>query len=390
MERMLHWLWLTNIPGIKNTDINAIMEHFDTVDDVFAANDFSGIPGLKPIIKTELKNKSLKTVESILNRTQQIGAEILTFDNPRFPDLLRQIDNPPYVLYVSGEIMKWDRLLTIGVVGTRSCTDYGIAATKHICPGLAENGVTIVSGLARGIDTVAAISALNAGAKTIAVLGCGLDIAYPPENADIMKDIKEHGAIISEYPPGTEPKRGNFPQRNRIISGLSRGVLVAEAPKGSGALITAKYALEQGKDVFAVPGSIFKENSAGTNALLCNMAKPATCSGDILAEYSYEITHMKLEKPEKTAVGKIFGKTHEEPCGDVNNEIKISLTDKKYAALSENEKAVMMLLNEGNMHIDDIKRRSGVDVSELMSVLSMLEFGGFIQKIPGNCYKINI
>ena len=117
-------------------------------------------------------------------------------------------------MYVSGEIMKWDRLLTIGVVGTRSCTDYGIAATKHICPGLAENGVTIVSGLARGIDTVAAISALNAGAKTIAILGCGLDIAYPPENADIMKDIKEHGAIISEYPPGTEPKRGNFPQRN--------------------------------------------------------------------------------------------------------------------------------------------------------------------------------
>ena len=390
MERMLHWLWLTNIPGIKNTDITALTEHFDTADDIFAAKDFSGVPGLKPIIRSGLKNKSLKTVESILNRTQQIGAEILTFDDPRFPDLLRQIDNPPYVLYVSGEMMKWDRLLTISVVGTRSCSDYGIAATKHICPGLAESGVTIVSGMARGIDTVAAISAMDAGAKTIAVLGCGLDIVYPPENADVMQRIKEHGAVISEYPPGTEPKRSNFPQRNRIISGLSRGVLVVEAPEGSGALITAKYALEQGKDVFAVPGSIFKANSAGTNALLCNMAKPATCSGDILAEYSYEITHMQLEKPKKSLIGKIFGKQQASPQSAVNNEIKISLADKKYAALSEDERAVMMLLNEGNMHIDDIKRRSGVDVSELMSVLSMLEFSGFIQKIPGNCYKINI
>lgn len=390
MESMINWLWLTNIPGIKSTDITALTEHFDTIDDIFAAKDFSGVPGLKPMLKANLKNKSLKTVEHVLNRMQAIGGEILTFDDPRFPDLLRKIDNPPYVLYVGGEIMKWDRLLTIAVVGTRQCTDYGIAAAKHICPGLAESGVTVVSGMARGIDTVSAISAMNAGSKTIAVLGCGLDIVYPPENADVMERIKEHGAVITEYPPGTEPRGVNFPYRNRIISGISRGVLVVEAPSNSGALITAKCALEQGKDIFAVPGSIFKANSAGTNALLCNMAKPATCAGDILAEYSYELKHMQLEKPEKSLIKKIFNKPADNKPKPVNNEIKISLAEKKYAALSEDEKKIMMLLNEGNMHIDDIKRESGIDVSELMSILSMLEFSGFIQKIPGNNYKINI
>lgn len=388
METMLHWIWLTCIPKITSADITALMEHFDTADDVYAAKDYSGIPGLKPSVKSGLKNKSLKNVENILNRMQAIGGEVLTFDDPRFPDLLRQIENPPYTLYVCGNIMKWDRLLTIGVVGTRDCTDYGIAAARHICTGLAESGVTVVSGMARGIDTVAAVSAMNSGGKTIAVLGCGPDIAYPPENADVMERIREHGVLISEYPPGTRPIGHNFPQRNRIISGISRGVLVVEAPVKSGALITARLALEQGRDVYAVPGSIFHAGSEGTNSLIGNMARPVMSAKDILDDYPYQIKHISAEKPDSRL--KMFAKHTVKRTVPVDNEIKISPDDKKYAGLSEEEREIVSLLIEGNMHIDDIKRRSGFETSKLLQIMSMLEFSGHVRKIPGNNYKLNI
>lgn len=390
METMLHWIWLTCIPKITSADITALLEHFDTVDDIYAEKEFAGIPGIKPSIKSSLKDKSLKAVQNILNKTQALGGEVLTFDDIRFPDQLRQIENPPYVLYVCGEIMKWDRLLTIGVVGTRECTDYGIAATRHICPELAENGVTIVSGMARGIDTAAAVTAMNSGGKTIAVLGCGLDVAYPAENADIMERIKRQGAVITEFPPGTEPKRQNFPQRNRIISGLSRGVLVVEAPAKSGSLITARLALEQGRDVFAVPGSIFHANSAGTNELIGSMARPVTCAKDILDDYSYHLSRMHRDKTNRGIVGKIFAKNSIKTVKPIDNEIKISLDDKKYAALSDDERAVITLLIDGNMHIDDIKRKCGFETSKLLQIMSMLEFSGHVRKIPGNNYKLNI
>ena len=382
-KNILYWLWLTD--SVSNKDITALLEQFDSVEEIYGAKDYSHIAGVKPSALRALMNKSLESAEKILLKSKECDTKILTFDDVNFPDRLRTIESPPYVLYLRGEIMKWDRILGVGVVGTRSASEYGIMATKRISASLAEAGVTIVSGMASGIDAAAARAALDAGNKTIAVLGCGTDRAYPYENAELMEEIISNGTVISEYPPGTKPLASNFPWRNRIISGLSRGVLVTEAPRKSGALITADYALEQGRDIFAVPGSIFKETCEGTNALLSRCAKAVWDGQGILEEYIYEIERLHIEKPK--GLKKILTLGQKEK---VNNEITIDITDKRFAGLSEDEKAILMLLINSNLHIDDIKRKSGFDIAKLTPILSMLEFSGYVQKIPGNNYKINL
>lgn len=384
-QHILYWLWLTTLKGISNPDITALFEQFDSIEEIYSQKDYIEVAGVKPFTKRTLKDKSLKRAEAVLNACAKSQTEVLVFDDVRYPDSLRTIPSPPYVLYVRGEMMNWDRLLTIGVVGTRKCTEYGIVATRNIVSALAEQGITIVSGMAEGIDSVAAISAIKAGNKTIAVLGCGTDVVYPWQNAELMNEIIKNGAVISEYPPGSPPYRRHFPWRNRIISGLSRGVLVTEAPKQSGSLITANYALEQGRDVFAVPGSIEKDTSRGTNTLLKSCAKAVCEAKDILEEYVYEINRLKIDKP--SGVKAIFAGKKKEP---VNNEIKLSVDEKRYAGLSEDEKVIISMLMEKNMHIDDLTRGCGFEASKLTPMLSMLEFGGYIQKIPGNNYKLNI
>ena len=379
----LYWIWLVEQCGIFNTDINSILEQFDSVEEIYKETDFKDVTNVKPSTLRKLKDKNIKKAENILNTIRKMGAEVITYDDVRYPDMLRSILNPPYVLYMKGEIMNWDRILGIGVVGTRKCTEYGIKSTNMIAEDLAACGVTVIAGMARGIDSVAHRAALSAGNKTLAVLGCGLDVVYPPENKELMEQIAENGTIISEYPPKTGPDKRNFPWRNRIISGLSRGILVTEAPKRSGALITAEYALEQGRDVFAVPGSIFKAQSEGANRLLASGAKAVTSAKDILDEYVFEIERLKIEKP--TVIEKIFkgGKK-------INNEIKISLDDKRFLGLTDEDKQIISLLIEDNMHIDDIARRTGIEAGSLSIKLSMLEFSGHIQKIPGNNYKLNV
>lgn len=383
----MYWIWLTTLKGVTGFDITALLENFDSVEDIYKQENFDEVAGIKPSARSRLKDKSLKNAEKIYERIKSIGAKVITYDSKDYPDVLRYIENPPYVLYLRGEVPKWDRLLIIGVVGTRESTEYGVSVTKKICAGLAANGVTIVSGMARGIDSVAARSALDKGAKTIAVLGCGVDMAYPPENRQLMCDIMGNGTVISEYPPGSRPLKTHFPERNRIISGLSRGVLVTEAPKRSGSLITANFAIESGKDLFAVPWDIFKANSSGANALLSSCAKAVTSAQDILDEYAYEVKHLNLEKPKNKILNKVFGGSKPER---INNEITLSIEDKRFQSLSEDEKTVVLLLMEENMHIDDIKRRSGIEISKLTPILSILEFGGFISKLPGNNYKLNI
>lgn len=378
----LYWIWLTLSCGISNNDINGLLEQFDSVEEIYKETDFSKVINVKPSTIRALKDKKLKRAEAIFNATKEIGGDIITYDDVRYPDMLRKIPDPPYVLYIKGEVMNWDRILGIGVVGTRKCTDYGIMAAKMIAGDLAACGVTVISGMAEGIDSIAAEAALSAGNKTIAVLGNGLDVVYPEWNKELMDKIIENGAVITEYPLKTPPHWKNFPRRNRIISGLSRGVLVVEAPKKSGALITANRALEQGRDIFAVPGSIFKKESQGTNRLLVDSAKAVSSAKDILDEYVFEIGKLKLKKP--SVVKKIL-KTEK-----VNNEFNISLNDKRFIGLSEDEKKIIGLLIKENMHIDDIARISEIPTGELTTKLAMLEFSGHIQKIPGNNYKLNV
>ena len=382
-NNLLYWVWLTDICGVYGNDINALLEQFDTVEEIYEATDYSGILNVKPSTLRKLRDKSLRNAEKIKESCAKIGAEIITFDDIRYPDSLRTILNPPYVLYIRGEIMKWDRILGIGVVGTRRCSDYGHKVVDYIVKDLALCGATIISGMASGIDGLSARAAIDAGNKTIAVLGTAIDNPYPWENRGLMQKIIDNGTVISEYPPGARTQRNSFPWRNRIISGLSKGVLVVEAPEKSGALITAEYALEQGRDVFAVPGNIFKKESAGTNSLLANGAKAVGSAEDILNEYVYEIERLKIKRP--PVVSKAFAKPEK-----IDNEIKLSIDDKRFSGLSDSDKNIITLLIEENMHIDDIARKSGIPASELTTKLAMLEFSGHIQKIPGNNYKLNV
>lgn len=379
MNKLYYWVWLTNLAGIFPNKITSLLDYFDSVEEIYKAGieDYQKIPGISRADSFILNSKDLSHARGIVEKTLTIGGKILTYDDIDYPDSLRKIDSPPYVIYLKGEIMQWDRLLCIGVVGTRRCSEYGRKIAQSISFDLAGHGITIVSGMARGIDSISAKAALQAGNKTIAVLGCGLDVIYPPENGKLMAEIEQNGTIITEYPIGAQPIAHHFPERNRIISGLSRGVLAVEAPLKSGTLITANYALDSGKDVFSVPGDIFRDNAAGTNLLIKHGAKITTSAMDILEEYVYEIEKLQLsEVSDAEAV--------------INNVKKVSIDDEKYALIQPNEKAVIRLLIEKNRHIDDIRASTGLDIGTLNAMLPMLEMMGFIQKLPGENYKLEV
>ncbi|MBO9370441.1 MAG: DNA-processing protein DprA, partial [Chloroflexi bacterium] len=230
-----------------------------------------------------LETRARVDLDREVRRVAAVGAHILTWEDEGYPKLLAEIPDPPPVLYVRGELKPEDAW-AVAVVGTRRASTYGREVTRRLVSVLAQSGVTIVSGLARGVDAVAHQTALEAGGRTIAVLGCGIDLVYPPEHRELARRIAAQGALVSEYPLGTQPEPGNFPPRNRIISGLSLGVVITEAGRDSGALITADYAAEQGRDVFAVPGSILSAGCAGTNRLIQDGAKPVLDAADILQE----------------------------------------------------------------------------------------------------------
>jgi DNA processing protein len=291
-----------------------------------------------------------------LERVVQLGVTVLTWDSPDYPSLLMNIPDPPPVLYVKGELLPRDEW-ALAVVGTRRATVYGREATRTLVNGLASGGVTIVSGLATGIDTQAHQVALDAGGRTVAVLGCGVDITYPAQNRKLAERIVGRGALVSEYPLGTRPEGGNFPRRNRIISGLSLGVLVVEGDKRSGALITADYAADQGREIFAVPGYISSRNSAGPNHLIQQGAKLVTTMGDILEELNLT---MVTEKAEARAV------------------------------IPDNETEAVLLANLSSepTHVDELGRVSGLPISDVASTLTLMELKGKVRQVGGMNFVI--
>ncbi len=400
MDDKVLWIWLVQRMQYDSFKISELLSVFDDAAEIYEKKDFSEFGFLNENQKSALLDKNTDDVHKIIQKTKDIGADIITYNSPEYPDLLRSTDDPPYVLYIKGEKMKWDRLMPVAVVGTRSYNDYGVNAAWAICTGLARAGITIVSGMARGIDSIASAAALKAGCKTIAVLGCGLDIIYPPENAELMERIIKHGAVISEYPPSTPPVGKHFPRRNRIISGMSRGTLVVQAPQKSGALITAGLALDSGRDVFAVPGDINSYLSRGTNMLIKQGAKLVESSKDIINEYQAEME--MLEKPEmlefefeyepeiKEKKKKSDEKEKQKPKLPVNNEKIISIDDERYSRLDDDEKSIIEQLIKRNMHIDDIQRNTNISIEKLTTKLTVLEMQSFIVQMPGKLFRINI
>ncbi len=391
-EHVLYWIWLTIKPSITATKITCLWDRFETIEDIYNASEYNDIEKIGQGDKKALMDKDLTEAREVIAKTEKAGAKILTFDAIDFPDMLRNIIDPPYVLYIKGEIMNWDRLLPIGIIGARECTDYGRLVTSKISRDLTKMGVTIVSGMARGLDSEASWAALRAGGKTIAVIGSGIDVVYPPENANLFKEICEHGAVITEYPPGSSALGGHFPERNRIIAGLSKGLLVTEAGERSGTSITARYALENGRDIFAVPGNIYAPKCIGTNKLIQQGAKLVMNAMDIMEEYPYAA---KLLKPPKIQV---VIKTQNLPSYKIEDEEKIhiqneqivTIEDKKYSFLKNEEKDIIKLLIESNKHIDDIVRELDKPAGEVNTLLSMLEIKALIKKLPGNNYQLKL
>jgi DNA processing protein len=379
-ENQLYWVWLTQSGKLSAQTLACLVDQYDGIEDIYEEKDYSGIYGVGPRELSILEGKDLSKAEQILQKMHQMGGDVLTFDDIAYPDVLRQIGNPPYVLYYRGEVMQWDRLLLIAVIGTRNSTPYGMEVTKELVRPLAANGVTVVSGMARGLDSAAAWAALSVGNKTIAVLGSGLDIVYPPENGPLMEKIIQNGIVLSEYPPGTQALPRHFPERNRIISGLARGVLITEAGRRSGTMNTFHHAMEEGKDLFAVPGNIVNQPmSVGTNVMIQNGAKLVQCAKDILEEYSYELGRMHKETMD------ISDKREK-----INRIIHISTDDKKYSGLNPQEKKIIGMLIERNRHIDDIVQGCDLPVNIVGSLLTILEMKGLIRQLPGKNFKLVI
>ncbi len=358
MHELYYWIALRLTCGIGNVNYKNLINHFGTPEKIFHADaaELRKVEGISARARESvLKFKHSHVIDMELDLITAEKIEIVTLNSPNYPENLKNIYDPPPFLYVKGKLNKQD-CNAIAVVGSRRASEYGIKVTEEISRALALRDITIISGMARGIDSQAHEAALACGGRTIAVLGCGVDVVYPPENRKLYGAIVSNGAVISEYPMGTEPNSYNFPARNRIISGLSIGVLVAEASLKSGSLITARLALDQGRDVFAVPGNIFSLKSKGSNSLLKSGAQLVEGADDIIESMHFKVNAYKKAEEEE---------------------------NEKAGNLSMEAQTIYKLLQKESAQIDEIILKSRLSSSQVSSVLLELELNGFIKQLPG-------
>jgi DNA processing protein len=360
----LYWIGLKAVPGIGNVTFRRLLERFETPEQTLSAPPaaLATVRGVTPLALEAISSGSWRGyAEQECARLALSTARLVTFTSSDYPKSLFEITDPPPFLYVCGELRGHET--SVAIVGSRRATSYGLMATTRLSEALASHGIAVVSGMARGVDTAAHKGALAVGGRTIGVLGCGIDKIYPPENKGLFNDMARKGALVSEFPLGTLPLAENFPRRNRIISGLSRGVLVVEATENSGSLITAQCALEQGRDVYAVPGSIAFASSRGCNRLIKQGAKLVDCVEDILEELPG------------------FGVT-----GDSSQQ---KPNEARSFALTPREAAIYELLARSPLHIDDIIAQTELTAAEVSSMLLHLELKGAITPLPGTHYAIS-
>ncbi len=352
-----YWVAFSRVSGLGSVRMGRLESHFGTLENAWSAS------------RSELRAAGMdsKTVDAVaagrveidpdgeMERMAEAGIYAVTWNDSRYPPRLKETGDPPPVLFLRGEILPQDEK-AVAVVGTRKATTYGKDAAQSLTAELARQGVTIISGLARGIDAVSHRAALDAGGRTVAVFGCGLDTVYPPEHRKLAEDIAQSGALASEHPLGEGPKAGHFPQRNRIISGMSLGILVVEAPLQSGALWTVRHALDQNRDVFCVPGSIFSPSSKATNALIQEGAKLVSGCEDILEELNLNVVSHQLEmrqvlQPEDGTEADLLRNVGYEP-----------------------------------VHIDEIRRIAQLSIAEVSSSLAMMELKGLVRQVGSMHY----
>ena len=390
MSSLKYWLWLAELRGLSNQTRLALLRHFGTPEDVFYADagEILLTEGITREQASLLENHDLSSADAILADCQRLGLQILTIQDAAYPARLQNIYDPPCLLYVKGHLPALDEEAAVTVVGTRSCTPYGIACAEKLGYGLASAGAVVVSGLAKGVDAAASRGALLAGGVPVAVTGSGLDVYYPAENRNLYEDIAAAGVLLSEYPPGTEPDGRHFPVRNRILSGLSVATLVVEAPARSGALITAGTALEQGRDVFAVPGPIDAPTSAGCNRLIQEGAGLVTDAWDILREYAdrfpAKLRREELREPPRTLGYQARQERKKPEPKAVPPALDLTGGD---LSLTDDQIALLRLLDsEEPILADDLIEKSGIPTRRVLSALTVLEIDNLVRQHSGKRY----
>ncbi len=357
MDAKLFWVGLNQVRGIGAVRFRALLDFFGSLETAWNAPLdallAAGLP--QRVAENLLEARASDLLDRTLRIIEEKSIQVITWEDDAYPRRLREIDQPPPVLYLRGGLEEKDDF-AVAIVGTRRVTSYGKQVAEEIAAFLAQNGITVVSGLARGVDAVAHDMALRAGGRTIAVLGNGVDRVYPPEHVNLAKRILEQGAVMSDYAPGTPPDAANFPPRNRIISGLSMASVVVEAGEESGALITAAFAAEQGREVLAVPGNITAPQSKGTNRLIRDGAQPLLKPEDILE--ALQIDHV----PQKQAARTL---------------LPMDATEARLLGLLANEA----------LHVDEICAQSGLPVDQVSATLTMMELKGMVRNQGGMSYS---
>ena len=388
------WIWLTTRKGLGHRGVLQVLEYFGTPERAFYAGpeQYSQIPGLSALARSALQEKGMEGADAILGDCDRLGVRVMTLQDGDYPERLREIADPPVVLYIRGKWFRFDEEAAVGIVGSRKPSPYGVRVAARLGLELARTGVLLVSGIAQGIDAIALKGALQGGGPVVSVLGGGVDVPYPWENRHLYEDVAAAGALVSEYPPGTPPVGEHFPVRNRIISGLSLGVVAVECARRSGTMKTIEHALEQNRDVFAVPGNIDAPMSEGPNLLLSQGAHVVTGSQDILEAYagrfpqklfkalplSPEAAQQRLERlvpREKDSRAEERPAQQREPVP--RERQKERFTDDQIAllqALGERDKSCTA---------DELVELTQIPARRVLSALTMLQVDGAVREEPG-------
>jgi len=402
---LIHWIWLATRPDISDRQKLAVLDAFGDPEEIFYGDKarISNVAGITQAAMEALMDKNLTQAQEILDDCVEKNIHICTFHDAAYPVRLKNIADPPVVLYYKGNLTGLDNSPVIGVVGTRKASVYGLTTAKKMGYQIAKCGGILVSGLAEGNDGSAMAGALTAGGKVIGVLGCGVDVVYPAMHRSLYRDTEKNGCLISEFPPKTPPYKWNFPKRNRIISGLSNGVLVVEAPHGSGSLITAKQAADQGRDVFVVPGNIDVPTFHGSNALLRDGAIAVSSGWDVVSEYAalypdkireegkenlFLSTAEKplpkvAQKPETPVRKSLFDRKKEKKPVDNPEKKTYSVQQDILASLSQEERDLLKPLQQGEVLVDDLIAASGMSTGDVLGMLTMLQIRGVVELLPG-------
>lgn len=399
---LVHWIWLATRPGLNDWQKRMVLEAFSGPEDAFYADreDYRKFEWMTQEGFLSLQDKNLTQAQEILQECMDKHIQICTFQDASYPQRLKNISDPPLVLYYKGRIPEFDACPVIAAVGTRKASPYGLGVAKRMGYQIASCGGILVSGLAFGIDGMAMRGALTAGGCVVGVLGCGADVVYPASNRALFADTEQNGCLLTEFPPGTPPVKWNFPKRNRIISGLSCGVLVVEAPEKSGALITAKQAADQGRDVFVIPGNVDVSSCIGSNALLREGAIAVSTGWEVVSEYKAlfpdkirennagaqhlmdvqaDIPPMELKVAQKPAAPQ---KTHKKGKPVKPKEAKPDI-EALLQKLSPQEQKIIALLRGGAQLVDTVIDQSGLPAGKVLAMLTFMEIKGIVVRMPG-------